>query len=124
MWSLLDVLVSEFRLCFTLCLFIILLVQFGLLGGRLLGGGCPLGWRFVLVVFGLFVILVYFPLWFLGGGVCLLIAPVPVHCFSITFIAIIILESVLLYDDPDLKLFILVGWDRSLSSIAWPTGLN
>ena len=29
MWSLLAVLVSEFRRCFTLCLFIILLVQFG-----------------------------------------------------------------------------------------------
>ena len=28
------------------------------------GGGCPLGWRFVLIVFGLFVIFIYFPLWF------------------------------------------------------------
>ena len=37
MWSLLAVLVSEFRRCFTLCLFIILLVQFGLLSGELLG---------------------------------------------------------------------------------------
>ena len=42
-WSLLAVLVSEFRLCFTLCLFIILLVQFGLLSGHLLGNSCPLG---------------------------------------------------------------------------------
>ena len=31
-WSLLAVLVSGFRWCFALCLFIILLVQFGLLG--------------------------------------------------------------------------------------------
>ena len=43
MWSLLAVLVSEFRCCFTLCLFIILLVQFGLLSGNLLGNSCPLG---------------------------------------------------------------------------------
>ena len=43
MWSLLDVLVSEFRWCFTLCLFIILLVQFGLLSDHLLGNSCPLG---------------------------------------------------------------------------------
>ena len=33
MWSLLAFLVSEFRRCFTLCLFIILLVQFGSLSG-------------------------------------------------------------------------------------------
>ena len=84
MWSLLAVLVSGFRWCFALCLFIVLLVQFGLLGDRLLGGGCPLGWRFVLVVFCLFVVFVCFPLWFLGG-VCLLVVPVPVHCFSIAF---------------------------------------
>ena len=44
-WSLLAVLVSEFRQCFTLCLFIIriLLVQFGLLSGHLFGNSCPLG---------------------------------------------------------------------------------
>ena len=40
---------------FRLCLFIILLVRFGLLGGGLLEDDCPLGWRFVLVVFCLFV---------------------------------------------------------------------
>ena len=43
MWSLLAVLVSEFRRSFTLCLFIIVLVQFGLLSGHLLGNSCPLG---------------------------------------------------------------------------------
>ena len=43
LWSLLAVLVSKFRRCFTLCLFIILLVQFGLLSGHLLGNSCPLG---------------------------------------------------------------------------------
>ena len=68
---------SEFRLCFTLCLFIILLVQFGLLSGHLLGNSCPLGKQFVLIVFCLFGF---------KGGIRLLIAPVSVHCFSITFV--------------------------------------
>ena len=40
---------------------------------------------FVLIVFCLFVIFIYFPLGF-KSGICLLIAPVPVHCFSITFV--------------------------------------
>ena len=39
----LAVLVSELWRCFTLCLFIILLVQFGLLSGHLLGNSYPLG---------------------------------------------------------------------------------
>ena len=30
----------------------------------------------------------------------------------------------LLYDGPDLKLFILVGWGRSFLSVAWPTGVQ
>ena len=64
MWSLLAVLVSEFRGGFTLCLFIILLVQCGLLSGHLLGNSCPLGLQFVLIVFCLFVIFIYFPFWF------------------------------------------------------------
>ena len=29
-----------------------------------------------------------------------------------------------LYDGPDLKLFILVGWGRSFLSVAWPTGVQ
>ena len=29
-----------------------------------------------------------------------------------------------LYDGPDLKLFILVGWDLSFLSVAWPTGVQ
>ena len=28
------------------------------------------------------------------------------------------------YDGPDLKLFILVGWGRSFLSVAWPTGVQ
>ena len=45
---------------------------------------------------------------------CLLIAQVPVHCFSITVFR--------LYDGLDIKLFILVGWDRSSSTVALSTG--
>ena len=29
-----------------------------------------------------------------------------------------------IYDDPDLKLFILVGWDRSFRLLLGPPGLN
>ena len=36
----------------------------GLLSGHLLGNSCPLGEQFVLIVFCLFVIFIYFPLWF------------------------------------------------------------
>ena len=36
-------------------------------------------------MFCLFVIFIYFPFCF-KSGICLLIAPVPVHCFSITYI--------------------------------------
>ena len=52
------VLASEFRSRFTLYLFIILLVRFGLLSGHLLGKSCPFGWPCDLIVFGLLVILV------------------------------------------------------------------
>ena len=43
MCSLLAVLVSDFRCCFTLCLFIILLVQFGLLSLDLFYGKVKFG---------------------------------------------------------------------------------
>ena len=29
-----------------------------------------------------------------------------------------------LYDGPDIKLFILVGWGRIFLSVAWPTGVQ
>ena len=32
--------------------------------------------------------------------------------------------SVRLHDDPDLKVFILVGWDRSFCLLLGPSGLN
>ena len=33
-------------------------------------------------------------------------------------------SGVRLYDGPDLKLFILVGWGRSFLSVAWPIGVQ
>ena len=33
-------------------------------------------------------------------------------------------SGVRLYDGSDIKLFILVGWDRSFLSVAWPTGVQ
>ena len=66
-------------------MFIILLVQFGLLSGHLLGYSCPLGKQFVFIVFCLFVIFIFISRFGFKSGICLLIAPVPVHCFSITF---------------------------------------
>ena len=33
-------------------------------------------------------------------------------------------SDVRLYDGPDIKLFILVGWDQSFLSVAWPTGVQ
>ena len=53
---------------FALCLFIILLVKFGLLGGHLLGNRCLLGWPHVLIVFCLFVFLYVFSILVLRAG--------------------------------------------------------
>ena len=75
MWSLLPVLKSDFR-CFTLCLFLILLAQFGLLSGHHFRDSCPLGWPYVLIVFCLFVIFFICNFGF-KSGIWLLIAPVP-----------------------------------------------
>ena len=33
-------------------------------------------------------------------------------------------SAVGIYDDPDIKLSILVGWDRSFLSDAWPSGVQ
>ena len=81
-------LVSEFPLSFTLCLFIILLVRFWLLSGHLLGNSYPLNWPFVLIVFCQFVI--FFFHFGIRSGIWRLIAPVPVNCFSITFIFVFV----------------------------------
>ena len=58
---------------------------FGLLSDHLCGNSCPLGWPFVLIVFCLFVILVISNFGF-ESWICLLIAPVPVHCVLVTFL--------------------------------------
>ena len=59
---------------------------FGLLSGHLLGNSCPVGWPSVLIFCCcLFVIFIYFPFAF-KIGISLLIAPIPVHCFSIPFL--------------------------------------
>ena len=75
--------VSCFGVRFSVMFHFILLIQFGLLSGHLLGNSCPLGYQFVLIVFCLFVI--FISRFGIKSGICLLIAPVPVHCFSITF---------------------------------------
>ena len=58
---------------------------FGLLSDQLLGISCPLGWPFVLIVFCLYVILIVSHFGF-ESSICLLIAPVPIHCFLVTFL--------------------------------------
>ena len=59
------------------------LVRFGLLSGHLFGNSCLLGWPFALTVFCLFII--FISCFGFKSGICLLIAPVPVRYFSITF---------------------------------------
>ena len=45
--------------------------------------------------------------------------------YTVVFIALHAGGSgVRLYDGPDIKLFILVGWGRSFLSVAWPTGVQ
>ena len=50
---------------------------------------------------------------------CLFINPITVDNF-----AALGGSDVRLYDDPDLKLFILVGWDRIFRLLLGPPGLN
>ena len=77
---------SKFRLCFTLFLFIILLVHFGLLSGHLLGNSCPLGSQFVFTIFCLFVIFIYFPVLVLRAGFTF-------YLLQFLFIAFLLLSS-------------------------------
>ena len=66
------------------------LVLLVLLSGHLLGNSCLLGWPYVLIVFCLFVIFILLPILILSAGFGFFkIAPVSVHCFSITFVAIL-----------------------------------
>ena len=53
-------------------------------------------------------------------SVCLVFNPIMVDNYAAFYAAG---ESgVRLYNGPDLKLFILVGWGRSFLSVTWPTG--
>ena len=61
-----------------------ILVRFELLSGHLSGNCCPLGWPYLLIVFCLFVFL-FISHFDFKSGIWLMIAPVPVHCFSILF---------------------------------------
>ena len=67
-------------------MYIILLVQFGLLSGHLLGNSCPLGWPFVLIVLCIFVIFIYFPFWFKEQDLAFV-------CSQFLFIAFLLLLS-------------------------------
>ena len=94
MWSLLAVLVSEFRWCFTLCLFIILLVQFRLLSGHLFGGIAALSVNNLFSLYFVYLLHLFISRFGFKTGICLLIAPVPVHCFSITFLHMLLLKLI------------------------------
>ena len=56
-------------------------------------------------------------------SVCLVIYPITVDGYAALFNARRG-SGVRLHDGPDLKLFILVGWDRSFRLLLDPTGLN
>ena len=53
---------------------------------------------------------------------CLVINPILVDNFAALFNCTPVDRASDSNDGPDLKLFILVGWDRSFSSVAWSTG--
>ena len=56
---------------------------------------------------------------------CLVFNPITVDNYAAFFTELHAGGSgVRLYDGPDLKLFILVGWGRSFLSVAWPTGVQ
>ena len=55
---------------------------------------------------------------------CLVINPVTVDGYAALFKLHAGESGVGLHDGPDLKLFILVGWDRSLGLVLGPPGLN
>ena len=55
---------------------------------------------------------------------CLVMNPIMVDSFAALFHLHAGGSSIRLYDGPDLKLFILVGWDRSFRLLLGPPGLN
>ena len=76
-----------------------------------MGNSCPLSWSFVLIVFCLFVI--FISRFGFKSGICFLIAPVPVHCFSITFIGIKIQHQYLCLWSLCLLLYVLPTQNKS-----------
>ena len=54
---------------------------------------------------------------------CFGIYPITVNNFAALFNYTLV-DRASLYDGPDLKLFILVGWDRTLCLLPGPPGLN
>ena len=55
---------------------------------------------------------------------CLVINPITVDGYATLFNCTPVGRVVRLHDGPDLKLFILVGWDRSFRLLLGPPGLN
>ena len=78
-----SLLLKELNFIF-LFIFPFSLVQFGLLSGHILGNSCSLGSN----LFSLYFVNLYLFISRFGfkSGICLFIAQVPVHCFSITFL--------------------------------------
>ena len=57
----------------------------------------------------------------MGQSACLVINPITVGNFAALFNCTPV-DRASDYDGSDLKLFVMVGWDRSSSSVAWSTG--
>ena len=57
-------------------------------------------------------------------SVCLVINPITVDGYATLFNCTAGRSGVKLHDGPDIKLFILVGWDRSFRLLLGPPGLN
>ena len=55
---------------------------------------------------------------------CLVINPITVDGDATLFNCTPVIRASDFYDGPDLKLFILVGWDRSFRLLLGPLGLN
>ena len=55
---------------------------------------------------------------------CLVFNPIMVDNYAAFFNCTPVGRASDSYDGPDIKLFILVGWDRSFLSVAWPTGVQ
>ena len=59
-----------------------------------------------------------FPAFGFHSGICLLIAPVPVHCFSITFMFLGLIASIALHKRRKWTFFIIRGYQNHYQAIA------